>query len=170
MGPDERLGLAHLAYLRAVALARVQSTPATWKRLLRAAKNVEVALRERYAPPLQARSSSGGAPRASSARGEPPRSTPPAVSPAAGSRIRRGSAAEDGARASVHSRGVGPRRQELATEWARARALAEQARRLARDSRALCSSMALLLREACALRASVAAAMARLPAPASPRA
>jgi hypothetical protein len=30
--------------------------------------------------------------------------------------------------------------------------------------------MALLLREACALRASVAAAMARLPAPASPRA
>lgn len=136
MGPDERLGLARTAYVRAIAVARVQSTPRAWKRLLAAAKNVQATMREMHERrPVQARPSSGGAHRA----------------------------------AAAHSGIVDiPRPRELATESARARALAEQSRRLVRDSVALCSSIALLLREARALRSAALALLARLPAPASP--
>jgi hypothetical protein len=46
MVPD-RLHLAQLAYLRAVAVARASSTRATWMRLLTAAKNLTSARRDR---------------------------------------------------------------------------------------------------------------------------
>lgn len=43
----ERLGLAQLAYLRAVAWARAEPTPASWRRLMTAANNLRGAQRDR---------------------------------------------------------------------------------------------------------------------------
>jgi hypothetical protein len=56
---DERVALARLAYIRAVARARTSPTQASWARLLTAARNLEQATRARaaQAPP---RSREGG--------------------------------------------------------------------------------------------------------------
>jgi hypothetical protein len=42
----ERLGLAHLSYRRALTLAQREATPATWRGLLTAAKNLRGATRD----------------------------------------------------------------------------------------------------------------------------
>lgn len=44
---EERLGLAHLVYRSAVVRARVDATPASWRRLVAAARNLRVAKRDR---------------------------------------------------------------------------------------------------------------------------
>lgn len=43
---DERVRVARLTYLRAVAVVRAQSTPLSWRRLLTASTNVRTAVRE----------------------------------------------------------------------------------------------------------------------------
>jgi hypothetical protein len=47
MRVEERLGLAHLAYERAVGFACEAPTPAAWRRLVTAAKNLRGAERDR---------------------------------------------------------------------------------------------------------------------------
>jgi hypothetical protein len=47
--PIDRLELARGAYRRAIALARARSTPSSWRRLVRAARNLAAALPEREA-------------------------------------------------------------------------------------------------------------------------
>ena len=47
MDLDERVKLARLAYIRAVALSRARRDPASWGRVLAAAKSLNEALRER---------------------------------------------------------------------------------------------------------------------------
>lgn len=42
----ERLGLAHVAYRRAVEAARTDSTPASWRRLVTAGRNLREARRD----------------------------------------------------------------------------------------------------------------------------
>jgi hypothetical protein len=44
---EERLGLAHLAYQRGVVRARRETTPASWRQLLTAARNLRGAERDR---------------------------------------------------------------------------------------------------------------------------
>lgn len=44
---EERLGLAHLAYHRAVVRARREATPASWRQLLTAGRNLRGAKRDR---------------------------------------------------------------------------------------------------------------------------
>jgi hypothetical protein len=134
MRPDERLGLARLAYLRAVTCARVSSTPATWGRVLAAAKNVKASMREleRGRCGSQAR---------------PP--VPPGL---AASAVRAPSRC-------VYRPARWP---QLAQEWERARALAERARVLVRESCALRSSITEACQQSRAILSSIAGLTARL--------
>jgi hypothetical protein len=53
MAPVTRLSLAEQAYLAALRAARAQSTPRTWARLLRAARNLRDASAPGDASPSQ---------------------------------------------------------------------------------------------------------------------
>lgn len=120
MHPEERLGLAQQAYLRAVALARADSTPWSWGRLLTAAKNLGTAKQDR------ARGRSGPKPASRADKGKVP-------APGAERRVASPPTLETA------------RRAELAREWDRARLLRAQSRLLGAQTRALCASIAKLM-------------------------
>ncbi len=121
MAPDERLGLARLAYLQAIVSARARSSSSTWRRLLRAANNVRAAIRERERARLG------------------PRAGTPKALPAAGSRERErphGGGAVGSAASSPHILDLA-RASRRGAERERARSLLERSRRLVRESRAV---------------------------------
>jgi hypothetical protein len=127
MSPDERVRVARLSYLRAVAAARARSSAYTWRRLLTAARNVHAAVRDRdrssagpsapvllhMGPPTPQRSVAHGAVGALAT----PSPLPARLAPSA-----------------------------METEWLRARALVAWSRRLVRESHTLCSELAALKR------------------------
>jgi hypothetical protein len=121
MSPQDRVRLARLSYLRAVALARADSTASTWQRLLTAAKNVLAAERDR-----ERRLARGAV--AGGARVAVSRST---------RRIR--------SEATVHALfWSGPRAAttlDQLREWERSRALVAWSRRLVAEARALRASV-----------------------------
>jgi hypothetical protein len=121
MAPDERLGLARLAYVQAIVGARAHSSSSTWRRLLAAAKNVRAAIREQ----------------------ERQRSGRPAVAPGA---LRASGSGEPGPSPAGGTVGVlasSPyvpdlvRACELRAALEQARTLLERSRRLVDESRAL---------------------------------
>ncbi len=61
MDPADRVKLARLSYIRAVALARVSPSPASWARLLMAARNLNEAVREQGQHPGTTRDQPSGA-------------------------------------------------------------------------------------------------------------
>jgi hypothetical protein len=65
MHPAQRLAVARLAYAQALGVARAQTRPAAWRRLVRAASNLRAAARE-----CAARSTSSAVP-APGVRGPP---------------------------------------------------------------------------------------------------
>jgi hypothetical protein len=144
MGLDERLGFAHLAYRRALALAQARSTPMSWRRLLTAAKNLRAATRERARAVPAARWLAGPA------VGWPPPAGASSV-PAPGGSGPGALVIPIGPRAAPGPRTVsrGPVWAEVRAEWERARALMEASGRLLAESRALCSTV----RELAAARA-----------------
>ncbi|HET8539521.1 MAG TPA: hypothetical protein VFL83_06585 [Anaeromyxobacter sp.] len=145
MRPDERLEIAHAAYLRALALVRACSTRASWRRALAASRNLASAIRDsdraRAAlavghwrapagrpPGGRPRGGGGALLHAIAAAGRcatPPR--PGRGAPRAGDASRRGAA---------------ERWPEFAAEVERAHALMEESRLLVAQSRALCAWLA----------------------------
>jgi hypothetical protein len=142
MGLDERLGFAHLAYRRALALAQARSTPMSWRRLLTAAKNLRAATRERARAVPAARWLAGPA------VGPAPLAAASSVPPGGGSGP--GLVIRIGQRAAPTSRSVSSSVwAEVRAEWERGRALMETTRTLLAESRALRSAV----RELAAARA-----------------
>ncbi len=134
MRPHERLRLARAAYDRAVALARDESTPASWRRVLVASRNLGDAVRDRdraAGVPRRERVAEGARRREGSVlslttrAGTPPR--PP------GALVLR-----------AGTRPAAARRPVLGEEIARARALIAEALRLVERSRALSADLARL--------------------------
>jgi hypothetical protein len=121
MSPQDRVKLARLSYLRAVALARADSTASTWQRLLTAAKNLLAAERDRERR---------------FARG--------AVAGGAGVAVARSTRGIRG-EATVHVlfwSGPGAARTlDQLREWERSRALVAWSRRLVAEARALRAAM-----------------------------
>jgi hypothetical protein len=140
MGLDERLGFAHLAYRRALALAQDRSTPMSWRRLLTAAKNLRAATRARARAVPAARWLAGpaGSSPPAGASSVPARGSGPGLVIPIGPRA---APAPGSVSSSVWA--------EVRAEWDRARALMETSRRLLAESRALCSAV----RELAAARA-----------------
>src|SRR5512138_38880 len=140
----ERVKLAGLAYAMAIARARSESTAASWARLLRAARNLHAAKRER-----DALASGGGVSRAGSA-----------VTARGGGRTRRDGASPQPAVAGSGRREAPSRRHgaplrigspvpdplaalaQLRSECERSHALREWSRRLVLEARALRASIA----------------------------
>ena len=144
------MGLARQAYLRAIALARAESTPWSWGRLLTAARNLGAAKRDRERaqatpearPPGSASSmrASGTASAAPSRRraASPPLPTPAGRQPEEGTPI-----VDRMPALAMPTSTVGLTRWlEMSREWERARLLREQSRLLVAQARALCSSVA----------------------------
>ncbi len=116
----DRLGLAHLAYHRAVEAARAEPTPGSWRRLVTAAKNLRGAKEDR-------RREAGGRP-----------VERVAASPA----THRG----DAQVLPFRARPPAPRWPELARECARAHELMQRSRALVAESRRLRAELAELTR------------------------
>lgn len=122
MRTSERIGLASLAYQRAIANARADSTPTRWARLLTAARNLRTAKEDREREQARAHRR----PAAVHGHGEPavlafppPRTRPHRATP-----------------------------PEVLAEWKRSHALREWSRRLGEQSRALRAAVAALTSEA----------------------
>lgn len=125
MRAAERLGLAHLSYLRAIAAARAHSTPGSWRRLVTARTNLDEAKRAHLRE-----------------RGLHEEASP---SPRAAGREGRSSLARIGG-AEITTRAVvaagEPPWSGVLQEWARALALMRHARALVAQARALQSATA----------------------------
>lgn len=111
----ERLSLAETAYERAIARACDRSTPASWARLLRAARNLHCA------------------------RSELERGANDRMPAAAPRRQTKGATACD--EAELHPAAAPSRFAALLTECERARALVAESRRLVREARSLCAAL-----------------------------
>lgn len=133
MRPHARAELAHGAYLRALAAARADPTPARWARLRTAAGNLREALRDRDrddARPRRAGGSAAPAPAARPAGDAPVLALRPWPS-----------------QLPVHL-SLSAAREALRAECARARRLVAWSRRLVEESRALCAELSALARRA----------------------
>lgn len=146
MRSGERQELARAAYWRAIALARAECTPASWRRVLAAARNLAEASRAADGP-------RAGAERHDASRREAART--PGGRPAATERSRvamLGAAAEGPElrgpdpwgldRGAPHPTSTPPcwrlaRWPALAAEWERSRALMAESRRIVEESHAL---------------------------------
>ena len=143
MRPDERLGLARLAYVRAIELARARSTPTSWGRILTAAKNLDAARRDRERERSRSlpRNPAGSTPEPVCRRAAPIREGPARTPPVQGSpSVKEG----PGDRATLRRVQAPPanRWPELTRELDRSRALRREARRLMSEARALRTEIA----------------------------
>ena len=131
MRPREPVELARAAYLRAVRHARTRSSPAAWRRLVTAARNLSRAIA------------------ADSGRQEPAGDRPPGppvvplrAIPYSGARDPWLFAPDADPSAGSPRCWRMERCPELTVEWERSRAIMERSRRLVDRSRALCAELA----------------------------
>ncbi len=134
MRPDERLEVARLAYLRAIRLARACSTPATWRRVLAASRNLGTAIRDREREPVArgtpAARADGRAPAEARGGSRVPRTAAAGVPRARG----RGDGVDASARPARVTTDLWA---SITAEWRRACALMEESRRLVRNAQAI---------------------------------
>jgi hypothetical protein len=128
MRPDERLGLARLSYVRAVAAAREQTTRASWMRLLTASRNLKSATQDREKGGTRSAGMSAGG----------------VVDPSA--RAGRTAGQTSITALQQRSHGAEDARLELTRDWEHSRALRARARALVAQALALREQIAVLAR------------------------